>query len=117
MEGIMPEFDIFIVDISDEEIRKDLVAQLKAKGADVLVFTDLIDRYVFYRHMEIEMQRDIAERGLTYTATSAHGNEYTKDNPSIKNAVMYNKQCLAILTQLDLTTKTIETSTSDDEDL
>ena len=40
-----------------------------------------------------------------------------KDNPSIKLAMMYNKQYLAILTQLDLTTKTIEISTSDDEDL
>jgi hypothetical protein len=113
----MPEFDIFITDISDDAIRKDLVDQLRAKGADVLVFTDLIDRYVFYRRMEIEMQRDIAERGLTYTAMSAHGNEYTKDNPSIKNAVMYNKQCLAILTQLDLTTKTIEVTTAEDDDL
>lgn len=113
----MPEYDIRITEISDEEIRADLIAQLRAKGADVLIFTDLIERYVFYRRLEIEMQRDITMRGLTYKAISAHGNEYTKDNPSIKNAVMYNKQCLAILTQLDLTTKTIELTTADDDDL
>ena len=113
----MPEFDIQITEVSDDRIREDLIAQLRAKGADVLIFTDLIERYVFYRRLEIEMQRDIAARGLTYTAVSAHGNEYTKDNPSIKNAVMYNKQCLAILTQLDLTTKTIELTTPGDDDL
>ena len=106
----MSGIKVKIAKASDASVKRDLLEQLKAKGADVLIFKDLIDRYIFFRRMEIEMQRDVAERGLSYPATSATGKEYIKDNPSIKNAVMYNKQCLDILKQLDLTTKTIDSS-------
>ena len=100
---------------SKKQVREDLIAQLKAMGADVLVFKDLIDRYMFYRDLEIKMQRDIANRGLEFEARSATGTIYMKENPSVKNAVIYNKQCLAILNQLGLNTKTIEPNTEDDE--
>ncbi len=83
----------------------------------MLIFRDLIDRYIYFRRLEIEMQRDVSERGLSYLSVSSTGKEYVKDNPSIKNAIMYNKQCLEILKQLDLTTKTVDTDTADDDDL
>lgn len=102
---------------SSEEIRTDLEAQLKAKGADIITFMDLIDQAIFFRDAAIAMQKDVRERGLSFLSISSTGKEYMKDNPSIKLAMMYNKQYLAILTQLDLTTKTIETSTADDDDL
>ena len=35
---------------------------------------------------------------------SSTGNPIRKENPAVKSAVMYNKQMLAILKQLDLTT-------------
>ena len=44
----------------------------------------------------------------------ATGKEYMKDNPSVKNAVMYNKQRLAILSQMGLSIDKVE-SESDDE--
>ena len=114
----MAKLDISITAMEPEEIKNDLIAQLKAKGADVAVFEDLIDRYLFYRELEIEMQRDIAERGLCYPSVSATGKEYVKDNPSVKGAVMYNKQCLAILSQLELSPKTVVvTDGGDDDDL
>ena len=100
---------------SKTQVREELITQLKAMGADVLVFKDLIDRYMFYRDLEIKMQRDIANRGLEFEARSATGKIYMKENPSVKNAVIYNKQCLAILNQLGLNTKTIEPNTEDDE--
>ena len=62
------------------------------------------------------MQRDIAERGLCYPSVSATGKEYVKDNPSVKGAVMYNKQCLAILSQLDLSPKTVVVPSGEDDD-
>ena len=102
---------------SSEEIRADLEAQLRAKGADIITFMDLIDQAIFFRDAAIAMQKDVRERGLSFLSISSTGKEYMKDNPSIKLAMMYNKQYLAILTQLDLTTKTIETSTADDDDL
>lgn len=98
-----------------KKVRDDLINQLRAKGADVLIFEDLIDRYMFYRDLEIEMHRDIAERGLEYPAVSATGKNYVKENPSVKQAVLYNKQCLAILQQLGLSPKEIEGDTEDDE--
>lgn len=113
----MPEIKVNIAKASDAKIRRDLRNQLKAKGADVLIFRDLIDRYIYFRRLEIEMQRDVSERGLSYLSVSSTGKEYVKDNPSIKNAIMYNKQCLEILKQLDLTTKTVDTDTADDDDL
>ena len=113
----MPEIKVNIAKASDAKIRRDLLDQLKAKGADVLIFRDLIDRYIYFRRLEIEMQRDVSERGLSFLSVSSTGKEYVKDNPSIKNAIMYNKQCLEILKQLDLTTKTVDTDTADDDDL
>lgn len=96
------------------KIKNSLVEQLIKRGADVDVFRDLIDDYIKYTKLEREMQKDIKENGLSYTATSATGKEYIKDNPSVKNAVLYNKQRLAILAQLDLTTKTVEMDCDDE---
>ncbi len=107
-----------VTKMTDKKVRDDLILQLKAKYADINVFIDLIDRYMFFRSLELEMQRDIKERGLSYPSVSSTGKEYQKDNPSVKNAIMYNKQCLAILGQLELSPKTIEIpNDADDDDL
>lgn len=100
--------------IAIEKIRKSLTEQLEAKGANIPLFQDQIESYIFFVEREREMQRDIKERGLSFTATSASGKEYVKENPSVKNAIMYNKQQLDILTKLGLTTASI-TSDFDDE--
>ena len=44
---------------------------------------------------------------MTITAMSAAGHEYDKENPAIKAAALCNKQKLAILRELDLTTDTV----------
>lgn len=53
------------------------------------------------------MQIDIRKRGRTYTAVSAAGKDYEKDNPSVKNALLYSKQMLTILDTLELSTETV----------
>ena len=100
--------------IAIKKIRKSLIEQLEAKGANIPLFQDQIETYIFFVEREREMQNDIRERGLSFTATSASGKEYVKENPSVKNAIMYNKQQLDILTKLGLTTASI-TSDFDDE--
>lgn len=100
--------------IKTDDIKNSLIDQLVKKGADVDCFRDQIDSYIFYTEMERKMQTDINKKGLSYKAISATGKEYMKDNPSIKNAVMYNKQRLAILAQLGLTIKTVEMDCDDD---
>lgn len=97
-----------------DNIRDSLIDQLVKKGADVDCFRDQIYSYIFYTQMERKMQTDIRKNGLSYKAISATGKEYMKDNPSVKNAVMYNKQRLAILAQLGLTIKTVEMDCDDD---
>lgn len=97
-----------------KKIRESLIKQLQDKGADVEHFKSLVDDYIWYWNQERAMQKDIKERGRTYIATSAAGNEYEKDNPSVKNATLYNKQKLAILKELGLTTDNV---VSDDDEL
>lgn len=96
-----------------KEIKDSLIKQLQNKGADVSHFLGLVDDYVWYFEQEKAMQQDINTRGRVYTAISAAGKTYEKENPSIKNAVMYNKQKIAILKQLELTTDNV---INDDDD-
>lgn len=100
--------------VSFKAIKESLIDQLKAKDAEVDCFIDLIDAYIFYTKKEREMQRDINKRGLFFEATSSAGKTYIKDNPSIKNSVLYNKQRLAILEKLGLNVDNVE-SEFDDE--
>ncbi|QNU66925.1 P27 family phage terminase small subunit [Ruminiclostridium herbifermentans] len=100
---------------SAKKIKDSLIKQLKDKGANVEHFSSLIDDYIWYWIQEKNMQKDIKKRGQTYIAISAAGKEYEKDNPSVKNALMYNKQKLAILKELGLTTSNVKAGDGDDE--
>lgn len=100
-----------------KEIRESLEAQLKDRGADVLHFQSLLDDYMFFYRQAKKMQADVKKNGMTITAKSAAGKEYDKENPAIKAAVMYNKQQLAILKEMGLTTETCRPPGEDDGDL
>lgn len=99
------------------DIRDSLEAQLRDRGADVLHFQALLDDYVYFYTMQRKMQADVRRRGLTVKAISASGNEYDKENPSIKLAAMYNQRMLAILKELDLTTESCRPPDSSGGDL
>ena len=98
---------------SAKNIKESLIKQLENKNADVEHFLSLIDDYIWYFEQEKAMQKDIKIRGHSYKSKSASGYPMDKENPSIKNALMYNKQKLAILKQLGLT---IENTVSDTDD-
>jgi hypothetical protein len=98
------------------EIKKSLITELKNRSADVALYRDQIDDYIFITRQERKMQADIKKRGLSYTATSAAGKEYEKDNPSVKGALMYSKQRLAIITSLGLSTEKITGGKSPGDD-
>lgn len=88
-------------------VKDSLITQLQARGADVPLYRDQIDSYLFFMQQERKMQAKVRKHGLTYTAISAAGKEYEKDNPAVKDALLYNKQRLAILNALGLDTKSI----------
>ena len=90
-----------------EQVRKSLIKQLEDRGANVDHFAALIDDYIFYYKQEKRLQADVRKNGMTITAMSAAGHEYDKENPAIKAAALCNKQKLAILRELDLTTDTV----------
>ena len=96
------------------EIRQSLIEQLERKGANISCYVDLIDSYIFFTSCERKMQADIKKNGLSYPAISATGKEYIKDNPSIKNAAMYNKQRCSILSQMGLSIDKVEAETEDE---
>ena len=89
------------------EVKESLIKQLQAKGADVKLYRALIDDYMWFYQQFHQMQADIRTRKRTYTAVSAAGKEYEKDNPSVKNALLYSRQMVAILAALGLSTETI----------
>lgn len=99
------------------DVRKSLIEQLRAKSADVVLYRSMIDDYMWLYQQFHQMQADIRKRGRTYTATSAAGKEYEKDNPSVKNALLYSRQMVTILGALGLDTQTVVGGASDgDED-
>ena len=100
---------------SEEQIRRSMIAQLKAKGANVAHFENLVDLYIYYLSKTRAMQEDIETKGLTYTATSAAGKEYEKDNPSAKLMPVYTREMLRIMKDLGLTTD--EPTTEEDDEL
>ena len=102
---------------SAAEVRESLEAQLRERGASVSVFQAQIDSYMFFFAQERAMQRDIKHRGFEIEYISAQGKPATKENPSVKAAALYNKQCLQILKELNLSTDNCRIGTEDGDDL
>jgi hypothetical protein len=101
---------------SAKEIKESLIQQLISKGADVKLYRALIDDYMWFNQQLHQMQSDIRKRGRTYSAMSAAGKEYEKDNPSVKNALLYSRQMVAILGALGLSTETVIPPGTKDKD-
>ncbi|QNK41831.1 P27 family phage terminase small subunit [Caproicibacter fermentans] len=98
------------------KIKDSLLKQLQAKGADVDLYRSLVDDYCWMWKQERAMQADIRKKGRTYTAVSAAGKDYEKDNPSVKNALLYSRQMIAILDTLGLSTETVVGGAGDNVD-
>ena len=102
---------------SARKIKDSLIKQLKDKGANVEHFLGQIDSYIWYFNEEKSMQKDVKKRGRTFETTSASGYPVEKENPSVKNALAYNKQQLSILKELGLTTENVLKEKDDEDEL
>jgi len=96
-------------------VKESLIKQLEIKGANVDIYLSLIDDYLWLWKQEREMQKDVKEKGRTYSAISAAGREYEKNNPSVKDALLYSRQMVAILGALGLSTETVKTGNLKDD--
>jgi hypothetical protein len=89
------------------KIKESLIKQLENKNAATDYFLALVDDYIFYFNEEQDMQEDIKIRGRSYKAKSASGFMIIKENEALKGVVTFNKQKLAILKQMGLTTDNV----------
>lgn len=78
--------------------------QLKAKGADIEVFTDQINDYMSMWDLKEKLKDDIVKNGLRLYYETANGGKAEKDNPSVKQLPAVNKQMLMLLKQMDIST-------------
>lgn len=87
-----------------KEVKKSLLDQLKAKGADVEVFMDQVNDYMSMWDLKENLKDDIAENGLRLYYAASNGGRVEKDNPSVKQLPAVNKQMLMLLKQMDIST-------------
>ena len=101
-----------------KEVEKSLKEQLTAKGADIDLFNDQIQDYMTMWDLKEMLKDDIKENGLRLNYTTANGGLAEKDNPSVKQIPLINKQMLMLLKQLDISTdKVIKDGVDLDDDL
>lgn len=90
--------------VKKTDIKNGLIKQLEIRGAKTPHVMSLVDDYMFLHDQVQKMKMSIKKDGPEYKATSAAGKEYMKENPAIKNIIIYNRQMLAILKELGLST-------------
>ncbi len=100
---------------TQKEVRESLLAQLEAQGASNEHFVDLIKDYMSLWKIKNKLVRDINKRGVTYKDVSSVGVEMQKNNPSVKELVMVNRQMLSILEKLGLSTENVNAGDTVDE--
>lgn len=101
--------------ISKVKIKDSLLMQLAFIGAIQDHYTDLINDYMGLWDVKTQLLRDIRKRGIVYTDLSSTGIRQQKNNPSVKELVLVNKQMLSILKELGLSTENAAASNDDEE--
>lgn len=96
-------------------LKESLIQQLEVRGANVKLYQELISSAVWFWQQERYMQSDIAINGFSYEAVSAAGKIYDKENPSVKNALLYNNRYCAILAALGLSTDGFKTGKKEED--
>jgi len=93
-----------VAELTKEGIDASLREQLALKGASLDHYEDLITDYMGFWDTKNALLADITTRGVVYQDVSAAGNLMWKNNPSVKELVMVNRQMLSILKELKLST-------------
>ena len=91
-----------MVGVTGEQIKKDLLEQLKEKGADRGFYLDLVDQYVFFWETTKRLQHDIKDRGVSVEYNNGGGQKGYKKNDSMAELVKINGQMLKILDALKI---------------
>lgn len=100
-----------------KRVRISLEKQLIAKGADIDLFRDQINDYMSMWDLKEQLKDDIEEHGLRLNYSTANGGKVEKDNPSVKQLPLINKQMLMLLKQMEISTDSVVTDGNNDDDL
>lgn len=90
-----------------KRVEKSLRQQLVSKGADVEIFKNMIDDYMRLWDLKEMYFEDVKENGLRVDG---------KENTSPKQIPIVNRQMLAILKQMDITTDNVVREDGEDND-
>ena len=90
-----------------KRVEKSLRQQLISKGADVEIFKNLIDDYMGLWDLKEMYFEDVKENGLRVDG---------KENTSPKQIPIVNRQMLAILKQMDITTDNVVREDGEEND-
>lgn len=82
------------------EVKASLIEQLKAQGKAQKYNLDLIEDYMKLWSVKTKLNADIKDRGVVYEDVSSVGIKMQKNNPSVKELVMVNRQMLSIIKEL-----------------
>lgn len=99
-----------------KRVKKSLEDQLIQKGADIYLFNDQIDDYMTMWDLKEELKEDIKKNGLRLNYKTANGGKTEKDNPSVKQIPLINKQMLMLLKQLEVSTDNAAKGGDDSDD-
>ena len=97
-----------------KEIRKNLISQLKLKGAESPVFIDLVNDYMMLWITKEMVQNDIENNGIKVKYDNGGGQIGYKDNPSIDRIYKINAQMMKILSELKITTDKVVSEDNDE---
>lgn len=97
-----------------EQIKESITEQLVMMGAFKEHYIDLIGDYMGFWDVKNKLLEDIETRGVTFFDLSSVGVKMQKNNPSVKELVMVNRQMMSILKELGLSTANAATNEEDE---
>lgn len=98
-----------------KDVEQSLIAQLNAQDKGQKYNIDLVNDYMKLWSVKNKLQKDIDTRGVVYEDYSSVGIKMQKNNPSVKELVMVNRQMLSIIKELGVNEITANEAEGDDE--
>jgi hypothetical protein len=95
-------------------VRKDLLEQLKCRGADTPAFIDLVEDYMSLWLTKELLRTDIENTGIRVAYDNGGGQKGYKDNPSIERQIKVNAQMLKLLSELNIKTSNVMSEVEDE---
>ena len=100
--------------MTQKEMKKSLLDQLRLQNKTSDFYTDLVNDYIDYWSIKKKLISDIRKNGLRYKLINGNGIEVEKPNESVTNLPKITAAMLKILNDLNLKEPLSETTDEDD---